>query len=145
MDFRVSVLPTLFGEKIVMRLLDKQNLQLDLLKLGLEPVELEKFKNAIYAPYGMVLVTGPTGSGKSTTIYSALSDLNKSDVNISTAEDPVEYNIEGINQVQMNNEVDLNFASALRSFLRQDPDIIMVGEIRDFETVEIGFKAALTG
>lgn len=144
-DFRVSVLPTLFGEKIVMRLLDKQNLQLDLLKLGLEPSELQKLQNAIYAPYGMVLVTGPTGSGKSTTIYSALSDLNKPDVNISTAEDPVEYNLEGINQVQMNNEVDLNFASALRSFLRQDPDIIMVGEIRDYETAEIAFKAALTG
>jgi type IV pilus assembly protein PilB len=144
-DFRVSVLPTLFGEKIVMRLLDKQNLQLDLLKLGLEQSELDKLRNAIYAPYGMVLVTGPTGSGKSTTIYSALSDLNKPDVNISTAEDPVEYNLEGINQVQMNNDVDLNFASALRSFLRQDPDIIMVGEIRDYETAEIAFKAALTG
>ncbi|MCC6276546.1 MAG: type IV-A pilus assembly ATPase PilB [Oligoflexia bacterium] len=144
-DFRVSVLPTLFGEKIVMRLLDRSNLQLDLAKLGFEPPELEKFKNAIHAPYGMVLVTGPTGSGKSTTIYSALTDLNSNDVNISTAEDPVEYNIEGINQVQMNPEVDLTFASALRSFLRQDPDIIMVGEIRDFETAEIGFKAALTG
>ena len=111
----------------------------------MEPAELEKFKTAIYAPYGMVLVTGPTGSGKSTTIYSALGDLNKSDVNIATAEDPVEYNIEGINQVQMNAEVDLTFASALRSFLRQDPDIIMVGEIRDYETAEIAFKAALTG
>jgi len=144
-DFRVSILPTLFGEKIVMRLLDKSNLQLDLAKLGLEPEELGKFKHAIYAPYGMVLITGPTGSGKSTTIYSALADLNKPDVNISTAEDPVEYNLEGINQVQMNAEVDLTFASALRSFLRQDPDIVMVGEIRDYETAEIAFKAALTG
>ncbi len=144
-DFRVSILPTLFGEKVVMRLLDKDNLKLDMAKLGLEPEELAKFKESIHAPFGMVLITGPTGSGKSTTIYSALSELNQSDVNISTAEDPVEYNLEGINQVQMNNEVDLNFASALRSFLRQDPDIIMVGEIRDFETAEIAFKAALTG
>lgn len=144
-DFRVSVLPTLFGEKIVMRLLDKSNLQLDLTKLGLESSELEKIKNGIYAPYGMVLLTGPTGSGKSTTIYSCLAELNKTDVNISTAEDPVEYNIEGINQVQMNADVDLTFASALRSFLRQDPDIIMVGEVRDYETAEIAFKAALTG
>jgi type IV pilus assembly protein PilB len=144
-DFRVSVCPTLFGEKIVMRLLDKSNLQLDLLKLGLEQEDLDKLKKAIYAPFGMVLITGPTGSGKSTTIYSALSDLNQPDVNISTAEDPVEYNIEGINQVQMNAEVDLTFSSALRSFLRQDPDIVMVGEIRDYETAEIGFKAAMTG
>lgn len=144
-DFRVSILPTLFGEKVVMRLLDKDNLKLDMRKLGLEDIELEKFMNAIHAPFGMVLITGPTGSGKSTTIYSALAELNKSDINISTAEDPVEYNIEGINQVQMNNEVDLNFASSLRSFLRQDPDVIMVGEIRDYETAEIGFKAALTG
>jgi type IV pilus assembly protein PilB len=144
-DFRVSVCPTLFGEKIVMRLLDKSNLQLDLMKLGLEAEDLEKFKKAIYAPFGMVLITGPTGSGKSTTIYSALCDLNQADVNISTAEDPVEYNIEGINQVQMNSEVDLTFSSALRSFLRQDPDIVMVGEIRDYETAEIGFKAAMTG
>ncbi|HEX4923449.1 MAG TPA: type IV-A pilus assembly ATPase PilB [Bdellovibrionales bacterium] len=144
-DFRVSVLPTLFGEKIVLRLLDKSNLQLDMTKLGFDPIELEKFKNAIHSPYGMVLITGPTGSGKTTTIYSALAELNKTDVNISTAEDPVEFNLEGINQVQMNPEVDLNFASALRSFLRQDPDIIMVGEIRDLETAEIAFKAALTG
>lgn len=144
-DFRVSVLPTLFGEKIVMRLLDKSNLQLDMAKLGLEPEELQKFQNGIHSPYGMVLITGPTGSGKSTTIYSALAELNTTDVNISTAEDPVEYNIEGINQVQMNPEVDLTFASALRSFLRQDPDIVMVGEIRDYETAEIAFKAALTG
>jgi len=144
-DFRVSVLPCLFGEKIVMRLLDKANLQLDLLKLGLEPQELDKFKAALYAPYGILLVTGPTGSGKTTTIYSALGDLNKTDVNISTAEDPVEFNLEGINQCQMNSDVDLNFASCLRSLLRQDPDIIMVGEIRDYETAEIAFKAALTG
>jgi len=144
-DFRVSVLPTLFGEKIVLRLLDKTNLQLDMTKLGFEQDELGKLREAISASYGMVLVTGPTGSGKSTTIYSALAELNQSDVNISTAEDPVEYNLEGINQVQMNPEVDLNFASALRSFLRQDPDIIMVGEIRDYETAEIAFKAALTG
>lgn len=144
-DFRVSVLPTLYGEKIVMRLLDKTNLQLDLTRLGMDEGELAKFKNGIYAPYGMVIVTGPTGSGKSTTIYSALAELNKVDVNISTCEDPVEYNLEGINQVQVNAEVDLTFANALRSFLRQDPDIIMVGEIRDYETAEIGFKAALTG
>jgi type IV pilus assembly protein PilB len=144
-DFRVSVLPCLFGEKIVMRILDKSSLQLDLLKLGLEQEELDKFKNALYSPYGIVLVTGPTGSGKTTTIYSALGELNKTDVNISTAEDPVEYNLEGINQCQMNADVDLNFANCLRSFLRQDPDIIMVGEIRDYETAEIAFKAALTG
>jgi len=145
MDFRVSVLPTLFGEKIVMRLLDKTNLQLDMTKLGFEPDELAALKDAISSPFGMVLVTGPTGSGKSTTIYSALLELNKVDVNISTAEDPVEFNLEGINQVQMNPDVDLNFASALRSFLRQDPDVIMVGEIRDLETAEIAIKAALTG
>jgi type IV pilus assembly protein PilB len=144
-DFRVSVLPCLFGEKIVMRILDKANLQLDLLKLGLEQEDLDKFKAALYSPYGIVLVTGPTGSGKTTTIYSALGDLNKTDVNISTAEDPVEFNLDGINQCQMNADVDLNFASCLRSFLRQDPDIIMVGEIRDYETAEIAFKAALTG
>ncbi len=144
-DFRVSILPTLFGEKIVMRLLDKDNLKLDMTKLGLEQGELNKFREAINAPYGMILICGPTGSGKSTTIYSALAELNQPDINISTAEDPVEYNLEGINQVQMNNEVDLNFSSALRSFLRQDPDVIMVGEIRDFETAEIAFKAALTG
>jgi type IV pilus assembly protein PilB len=144
-DFRVSVLPTLFGEKIVMRLLDKTNLQLDMTKLGFLPSQLETFKHSISLPYGMVLITGPTGSGKSTTIYSALLELNKTDTNISTAEDPVEFNLEGINQVQMNAEVDLTFATALRSFLRQDPDVIMVGEIRDFETAEIGIKAALTG
>jgi len=145
MDFRVSVLPTLFGEKIVLRLLDKSNLQLDMTKLGFEEQALANFKEAIYQPYGMVLVTGPTGSGKTTTLYSALSELNKTTQNISTAEDPVEYNLLGINQVQMHEEIGLNFASALRAFLRQDPDIIMVGEIRDFETAEIGVKAALTG
>jgi type IV pilus assembly protein PilB len=145
MDFRVSVLPTLFGEKIVMRLLDKSNLQLDMTKLGFEDRALKDFKEAIYRPFGMVLVTGPTGSGKTTTLYSALSELNTLDTNISTAEDPVEFNLMGINQVQMHDEIGLNFAAALRSFLRQDPDIIMVGEIRDFETAEIGIKAALTG
>jgi len=144
-DFRVSVLPTLFGEKIVMRILDKSNLQLDLNKLGFEDDDIKKFKNALYQPNGIILITGPTGSGKTTTIYSALADLNKPDVNISTAEDPVEFNLEGINQVQMNSEIGLTFSAALRSFLRQDPDIIMVGEIRDFETAEIAFKAALTG
>ncbi len=145
MDFRVSVLPTLFGEKVVLRLLDKSNLQLDMTKLGFDPDPLKDFKTAIYQPYGMVLVTGPTGSGKTTTLYSALSELNKADVNISTAEDPVEFNLNGINQVHMHEDIGLNFAAALRSFLRQDPDIIMVGEIRDFETAEIAVKAALTG
>jgi type IV pilus assembly protein PilB len=145
MDFRVSVLPTLFGEKIVMRLLDKSNLQLDMTKLGFDPKPLLDFKLAIKKPYGMVLVTGPTGSGKTTTLYSALSELNTIDRNISTAEDPVEFNLPGINQVQMHEDIGLNFASALRAFLRQDPNIIMVGEIRDFETAEIGVKAALTG
>ncbi|HQP37751.1 MAG TPA: type IV-A pilus assembly ATPase PilB, partial [Polyangiaceae bacterium] len=145
MDFRVSVLPTLWGEKVVMRLLDKSNLQLDMTKLGFDTGPLDDFKWAINQPWGMVLVTGPTGSGKTTTLYSALSDLNKISHNISTAEDPVEYNLHGINQVQMHDEIGLNFAAALRSFLRQDPDIIMVGEIRDFETAEIAVKAALTG
>ncbi len=145
MDFRVSVLPTLWGEKIVLRLLDKSNLQLDMTKLGFEEKTLETFKKAIYTPYGMILITGPTGSGKTTTLYSVLSELNRSDVNISTAEDPVEYNLFGINQVQMHDDIGLNFSSALRSFLRQDPDIILVGEIRDFETAEIAIKAALTG
>jgi type IV pilus assembly protein PilB len=145
LDIRVSVLPTLFGEKIVMRLLDKSNLQLDMSKLGFDPKTLSDFHEAIHKPYGMVLITGPTGSGKSTTLYSALSELNKQDVNISTAEDPVEYNIMGINQVQVREDIGLNFASCLRSFLRQDPDIIMVGEIRDLETAQIGVKAALTG
>jgi type IV pilus assembly protein PilB len=145
MDFRVSVLPTLFGEKVVMRLLDKSNLELDMTKLGFDPEPLKWFKDAIQNPYGMILVTGPTGSGKTTTLYSALSELNQPTVNLSTAEDPVEYNLKGINQVQMHDEIGLNFAAALRSFLRQDPDIIMVGEIRDFETAEIAVKAALTG
>ena len=145
MDFRVSVLPTIFGEKIVLRLLDKSNLQLDMTKLGFEEDQLRHFKEAIYKPYGMVLVTGPTGSGKTTTLYSALSELNRVTSNISTAEDPVEFNLPGINQVQIHEEIGLNFAAALRSFLRQDPDIIMVGEIRDFETAEIAIKAALTG
>ncbi|MCP4446939.1 MAG: type IV-A pilus assembly ATPase PilB [Myxococcales bacterium] len=145
MDFRVSVLPGLFGEKIVLRLLDKSNLQLDMTKLGFEEGPLKHFQEAIAKPYGMVLVTGPTGSGKTTTLYSGLSELNKITTNISTAEDPVEFNLEGINQVQMHEEIGLNFAAALRSFLRQDPDIIMVGEIRDFETAEIAVKAALTG
>jgi type IV pilus assembly protein PilB len=145
MDFRVSVLPTLFGEKIVMRLLDKSNLQLDMTKLGFEVKPLNDFKTAIKKPYGMVLVTGPTGSGKTTSLYSALSELNTTERNIATAEDPVEFNLPGINQVQMHEEIGLNFATALRSFLRQDPNIIMVGEIRDFETAEIAVKAALTG
>jgi type IV pilus assembly protein PilB len=145
MDFRVSVLPTIWGEKIVMRLLDKGNLQLDMTKLGFDQRPLDDFLWAIRQPWGMVLVTGPTGSGKTTTLYSALSDLNKPGHNISTAEDPVEYNLHGINQVQMHDEIGLNFAMALRAFLRQDPDIIMVGEIRDFETAEIAVKAALTG
>ena len=145
MDFRVSVCPTLFGEKVVMRLLDKSNLQLDMTKLGFDPQPLQWFQEAINRPYGMVLVTGPTGSGKTTTLYSALSSLNQIDTNISTAEDPVEFNFAGINQVQMHEDIGLNFAAALRSFLRQDPDIIMIGEIRDFETGEIAVKAALTG
>src|SRR5215471_13835137 len=144
-DVRVSVLPTLFGEKIVMRLLDKSNLQTDMTKLGFEDTALRDFMEAIYKPHGMVLVTGPTGSGKTTTLYSALAELNKITTNISTAEDPVEFNLLGINQVQVNEEIGLSFAAALRSFLRQDPDVIMVGEIRDLETAEIGVKAALTG
>ena len=145
MDFRVSVLPTIWGEKTVMRLLDKGNLQLDMTKLGFDNAPLADFQKAIHMPFGMVLVTGPTGSGKTTTLYSALSELNKISENISTAEDPVEYNLSGINQVQMHEDIGLNFAASLRSFLRQDPDIIMVGEIRDFETAEIAVKAALTG
>jgi type IV pilus assembly protein PilB len=145
MDFRVSVLPTLFGEKVVMRLLDKSNLQLDMTKLGFGTDQITLLKEALDRPYGMVLVTGPTGSGKTTTLYSALSELNKDDTNIMTAEDPVEFNLAGINQVQMKDDIGLNFAAALRSFLRQDPDVIMVGEIRDYETAEIGVKAALTG
>jgi len=145
MEFRVSVLPTVYGEKVVLRLLDKANLQLDMTKLGFEEVQLTHFKHAVHQPYGMVLVTGPTGSGKTTTLYSALAELNKIGSNISTAEDPVEFSLVGINQVNVNDEIGLNFASCLRAFLRQDPDIIMVGEIRDFETAEVAIKAALTG
>lgn len=145
MDFRVNCLPTLFGEKIVLRLLDKSNLQLDMTKLGYEADALKWFKEEISKPFGMVLVTGPTGSGKTVSLYSALAELNTTTENISTAEDPVEFNFAGINQVQMHEDIGLNFASALRAFLRQDPDIIMIGEIRDFETAEIGIKAALTG
>lgn len=145
LDFRVSTLPTLFGEKVVLRLLDKDKLMLDMAKLGFEPESLEKFQRNIANPYGMVLVTGPTGSGKTNTLYSALQTLNTPETNIMTAEDPVEFNLEGINQVQMKEQIGLNFAAALRSFLRQDPNIILVGEIRDFETAEIAIKAALTG
>ena len=145
LDFRVSTLPTLFGEKVVLRLLDKDKLMLDMTKLGFEEESLEKFKRNIENPYGMVLVTGPTGSGKTNTLYSALQALNTSETNIMTAEDPVEFNLPGINQVQMKEQIGLNFAAALRSFLRQDPNIILVGEIRDFETAEIAIKAALTG
>lgn len=145
LDLRVSTLPTIHGEKIVMRLLDKENLRLDLTQLGFEPESLERFKRNIEKPYGMVLVTGPTGSGKTSTLYSALQTLNTPDTNIMTAEDPVEYQLPGINQVQVKESIGLNFAAALRAFLRQDPNIIMVGEIRDFETAEIAVKAALTG
>src|SRR3989440_11438712 len=145
LDFRVSVLPTLFGEKTVLRLLDKANLRLATTKLGFEPESLVKFEEAIFKPWGMVLVTGPTGSGKTNTLYSALAKVNSPEVNIMTAEDPVEFNLPGINQVQMKEAIGLNFAATLRSFLRQDPNIILVGEIRDFETAEIAIKAALTG
>ncbi|MBX7219165.1 MAG: type IV-A pilus assembly ATPase PilB [Blastocatellia bacterium] len=145
LDFRVSTLPTLWGEKIVLRLLDKEKLMLDMTKLGFEAQSLERFKRQIAKPYGMVLVTGPTGSGKTNTLYSALASLNTPDTNIMTAEDPVEFNLTGINQVQMKEQIGLNFAATLRSFLRQDPNIILVGEIRDFETAEIAVKAALTG
>src|ERR1051325_9471810 len=145
LDFRVSTLPTLWGEKIVLRLLDKENLRLDMTKLGFEPESLVKFEKAILKPYGMVLVTGPTGSGKTTTLYSSISRLNQPDTNIMTAEDPVEFQLQGVNQVQMKEQIGLNFAAALRAFLRQDPNIILVGEIRDFETAEIAIKAALTG
>jgi len=145
LDFRVSILPTLFGEKIVLRLLDKDNLMLDMTRLGFEPESLAKFESAIFKPWGMVLVTGPTGSGKTNTLYSALSKVNTPEVNIMTAEDPVEFNLAGINQVQMKEQIGLNFAATLRSFLRQDPNIVLVGEIRDFETAEIAIKAALTG
>jgi type IV pilus assembly protein PilB len=145
LDFRVSTLPTLFGEKVVLRLLDKEKLMLDMTNLGFEPDSLVKFQRNIAKPYGMVLVTGPTGSGKTNTLYSALQSLNTIDTNIMTAEDPVEFNLPGVNQVQMKEQIGLNFAAALRSFLRQDPNIVLVGEIRDFETAEIAIKAALTG
>jgi len=145
LDFRVSTVPTLFGEKIVLRLLDKENLRLDMTKLGFEPESLAKFERQILKPYGMVLVTGPTGSGKTNTLYSSVARLNTQETNIMTAEDPVEFQLPGINQVQMKEQIGLNFASALRAFLRQDPNIILVGEIRDFETAEIAVKAALTG
>ncbi len=145
LDFRVSTVPTLFGEKIVLRLLDKENLRLDMTKLGFEAESLKKFEHAILRPYGMVLVTGPTGSGKTNTLYSSIARLNTPETNIMTAEDPVEFQLAGINQVQMKEQIGLNFAAALRAFLRQDPNIILVGEIRDFETAEIGVKAALTG
>lgn len=144
-DFRVSVLPTVGGEKVVMRILDKSNLKLDLRDLGFEDAELEKFLKAIHRPQGLVLVTGPTGSGKTTTLYSALYELHDITKNISTAEDPVEFNIQGINQTQVKPDIDYNFSDALRSFLRQDPDIILVGEIRDLVTAEVSFKAASTG
>jgi type IV pilus assembly protein PilB len=145
LDYRVSTVPTLYGEKIVMRLLDKENLRLDMTKLGFEPESLTKFERAILRPYGMVLVTGPTGSGKTNTLYSSIAKLNTPETNIMTAEDPVEFQLGGINQVQMKDQIGLNFAAALRAFLRQDPNIILVGEIRDFETAEIAVKAALTG
>src|SRR5215469_15502803 len=145
LDYRVSTVPTLYGEKIVMRLLDKENLRLDMTKLGFEPESLVKFERAILRPYGMVLVTGPTGSGKTNTLYSSIAKLNTPDTNIMTAEDPVEFQLQGVNQVQMKEQIGLNFAAALRAFLRQDPNIILVGEIRDFETAEIAIKAALTG
>ncbi len=145
LDFRVSTVPTLYGEKIVLRLLDKENLRLDMTKLGFEQESLTKFERSILKPYGMVLVTGPTGSGKTNTLYSSVARLNQVDTNIMTAEDPVEFQLGGINQVQMKEQIGLNFAAALRAFLRQDPNIILVGEIRDFETAEIAVKAALTG
>jgi type IV pilus assembly protein PilB len=145
LDFRVSVLPTLFGEKIVLRLLDRDKLMLDMTRLGFEPEPLSRFEAAIQKPWGMVLVTGPTGSGKTNTLYSSISRLNKPDTNIMTAEDPVEFNLTGINQVQIKENIGLTFAASLRAFLRQDPNIILVGEIRDFETAEIAVKAALTG
>ncbi|HEY6273069.1 MAG TPA: type IV-A pilus assembly ATPase PilB [Terriglobales bacterium] len=145
LDFRVNCLPTLWGEKVVMRLLDKENLRLDMTKLGFEAESLERYQRAVLKPYGMVLVTGPTGSGKTNTLYSSVSLLNKPDTNIITAEDPVEFQLHGVNQVQMKESIGLNFAAALRAFLRQDPNVILVGEIRDFETAEIAIKAALTG
>jgi type IV pilus assembly protein PilB len=144
-DFRVSTLPTIFGEKTVMRILDKEALKLDLTMLGFDPWSLENFQKAIHSPYGMILITGPTGSGKTTTLYSAIHTVNSPDVNIMTAEDPVEYNLKGVNQVQINDDIGRTFSAALRSFLRQDPDIILVGETRDLETAQIGIRAALTG
>jgi type IV pilus assembly protein PilB len=144
-DFRVSTMPTIFGEKVVLRLLDKGNLNLNLSTLGFERQQLEAFKRGIMSPNGMVLVTGPTGSGKTTTLYSSLLELNKVSDNISTVEDPVEYNLPGINQVQVNKDIGLTFASVLRTMLRQDPDIILIGEIRDFETAEVAIQSALTG
>ena len=145
MEYRVSVAPTIFGEKVVLRILDKESLQLDLTKLGFEEDQLSRFRESIFKPYGMVLITGPTGSGKTTSLYSSLIELNQVDVNISTAEDPVEYSLDGVNQVQVHEEIGLSFASCLRTFLRQDPDIILVGEVRDYETAEIAIKSALTG
>ena len=144
-DFRVSILPTIFGEKAVLRILDKDSLKLDLTQLGFDPWSLEKFTHAIAQPYGMVLITGPTGSGKTTTLYSAIHTINKPEHNIMTAEDPVEYNLKGVNQVQVDEGVGRTFAAALRSFLRQDPDVILVGETRDLETAQISIRAALTG
>ena len=144
-DFRVSTLPTIFGEKTVMRILDKDALQLDLTALGFDPWSMEQFTKAIHSPYGMILITGPTGSGKTTTLYSAIHTINSPDINIMTAEDPVEYNLKGVNQVQVNDEIGRTFAACLRSFLRQDPDVILVGETRDLETAQIGIRAALTG
>ncbi|HTY78820.1 MAG TPA: type IV-A pilus assembly ATPase PilB [Candidatus Bathyarchaeia archaeon] len=144
-DFRVSTLPTIFGEKTVMRILDKDSLQLDLTMLGFDSWSLEQFTKAIHSPYGMILITGPTGSGKTTTLYSAIHTINSPDINIMTAEDPVEYNLKGVNQVQVNDEIGRTFAGALRAFLRQDPDVILVGETRDLETAQIGIRAALTG
>ncbi len=144
-DLRVSVLPTIFGEKVVMRILDPRSVNVDLTKIGFAQSSLAAFDKAIHLPWGMILVTGPTGSGKTTTLYSALKQINTKDINIMTAEDPVEFNFEGINQVAVKSEIGLTFASALRSFLRQDPDVVMVGEIRDNETAEIAVRAALTG
>src|SRR5438552_14160844 len=144
-DFRVSILPTIFGEKAVLRILDKESLQLDLTKLGFDPWSFEKFSHAIHQPYGMVLITGPTGSGKTTTLYSAIATINSPAHTIMTAEDPVEYNLKGVNQVQVNEGVGRTFAAVLRSFLRQDPDVILVGETRDLETAQISIRAALTG
>jgi len=144
-DFRVSTLPTIFGEKTVMRILDKESLQLDLTKLGFDPWSLEQFNRAIRCPYGMIMITGPTGSGKTTTLYSAINTINSPEINIMTAEDPVEYNLKGVNQLQVNDEIGRTFAAALRSFLRQDPDVVLVGETRDLETAQIAIRAALTG